>query len=62
MINKQYKLNDFTDTQILNWLDENTRGYGDPIEGWMQDMGYGHFQTIREWAINEMNEAGANYD
>ena len=43
-----------TDSEILDWLDENTKEDGYPIEGWMQDMGYGNFDTLREWAIHEI--------
>ena len=55
---KRKKLNPATgslsDSEILDWLDENTKEDGYPIEGWMQDMGYGNFDTLREWAIHEI--------
>jgi hypothetical protein len=44
-----------SDTAILDWLDENTKEDGYPMEGWMQDMGYNHFTSIREWAIHQMD-------
>jgi len=42
-----------TDTEILDWLDKNTR-YDYPFDGWMQELHFGkddHCNTLREWAI-----------
>tara|TARA_R110000803_G_scaffold24750_2_gene59459 strand:+ start:58 stop:276 length:219 start_codon:yes stop_codon:yes gene_type:complete len=50
-----------SDSEILDWLDENTKEDGYPIEGWMQDMGYGNFDTLREWAIHEIENVEGIY-
>jgi hypothetical protein len=46
-----------SDTDILDWLEENTREDGYPIEGWMQDMGYDYFTSLREWTIHKMENS-----
>ena len=51
-----------SDSEILDWLDENTKEDGYPIEGWMQDMGYGNFDTLREWAIHEIENTKDNHE
>jgi len=44
-----------SDTEILDWLEENTRtDY--PVEGWIQEMGDGWFDTIREWAKHNIDK------
>ena len=47
-----------TDTEILDWLDKNTRD-DYPFEGWMQELHFGkdHCNTLREWAIHSMENA-----